>query len=371
MRWSSSQSNNNPTIMRQQRRGHQLQQHFSATFPKTDRVSKTLLRLNFTNRETVPATLITLASRRSSIAPRLLPKHDHQPLLVYHHHHRHRRFVPPVAGPATSRSEAAPTSTPAMEALPSRSPSPSLELSLRVLCPDDDPEIVAQCCDTIGQGFASEPNNAVFSIDPSQYAARWRAIAHNTLLRSRGVPLVHCLSLSSNLGAEAVQEEQGGQGEGEDGQGGQGQERVAAVALAYSYPDQKVPDEAPEPPGIIDLSRISRPEAIPIRDDLLSFISAKKTEFLKTHGSFEYVAFLATRPEYWGRGLGSRLLRYVTDEADAAGRWCYLEATNPDNVRLYERHGFQELETKVWTLESLPGQRVMLILMARPPVSGA
>ncbi len=31
------------------------------------------------------------------------------------------------------------------------------------------------------------------------------------------------------------------------------------------------------------------------------------------------------------------------------------------------RHGFQTLETKTWTLDSLPGKRFMLIFMARPP----
>lgn len=33
----------------------------------------------------------------------------------------------------------------------------------------------------------------------------------------------------------------------------------------------------------------------------------------------------------------------------------------------YLRHGFQTLETKTWTLDSLPGKRFMLIFMARPP----
>ncbi|EFJ47140.1 hypothetical protein VOLCADRAFT_117908 [Volvox carteri f. nagariensis] len=207
-----------------------------------------------------------------------------------------------------------------------------LNCSLRVFCPEDDPTVADHCCETIAQGFASEPNNGLFSADPSQFAARWRAIAYNTLLRSRGVPLVHCLSLGQAPGQEPV------------------------------------PDDAPEPPDIIDLAGITRPEAMPVRDDLLSYMSVKKAEFLDSHGSFEYVAFLATHPEHWGKGLGSQLLGHVTDKADAAGRWCYLEATNPDNVRLYERHGFRQLETKTWSLESLPGQRIMLIPMARPPL---
>ncbi|GIL53619.1 hypothetical protein Vafri_9231 [Volvox africanus] len=351
--------------MQQQRLGLKLNEPFIKTLNKKIHVPE-ILRLHFINRATVPVTLTPLASQRPKIAARL-PNHDHQPALLYRHHHLRWRFVSPVAvSSSTSRSEAVPLPTPAMEALSS----PCLEFSLRVLCPEDDPEIAAQCCDTIGQGFAAEPNTGFFSPDPSQFAPRWKAIAQNTLLRNRGVPLVHCLILSSlNVGpglGPGLGPELGGQERREEGQ-----KRVAAVALAYSYPDQKVPDDAPEPPGLIDLSGISRPEAMPVRDDLLSYMSTKKTEFLNTHGSFEYVAFLVTRPEYWGRGLGSHLLRFFTDKADAAGRWCYLEATNPDNVRLYERHGFQVLETKIWTLESLPGQRAMLILMARPPLSKA
>jgi hypothetical protein len=31
------------------------------------------------------------------------------------------------------------------------------------------------------------------------------------------------------------------------------------------------------------------------------------------------------------------------------------------------RHGYRVRETKVWTDDEIPGQRVQLILMARPP----
>ncbi|GLI67074.1 hypothetical protein VaNZ11_011271 [Volvox africanus] len=351
--------------MQRQRLGHKLNEPFIKTCHKKSQFPQTL-PLHLINRKTVPVTLIPFASLRPQIAAHL-PNHEHQSPLLYRHPHLRWRFVSLVAVSSTSRSEEDPLPMPAVEALSS----PSLKLSLHIFCPEDEPEVVAQCCDTIGQGFAAEPNTGFFSPDPSRFAARWRAIAQNTLLRSRGVPLVHCLIVNSlNLGLGPGL----GQGEGPElrgqEQGEEGQERVAAVALAYSYPDQKVPDDA-LPPGLIDLSETSRPEAMPVRDDLLSYMSTKKTEFLNTHGSFEYVAFLATRPEYWGRGLGSHLLRYLTDKADAAGRWCYLEATNPDNARLYERHGFLVLETKTWTLETLPGHRAMLILMARPPASKA
>ncbi|KAG2429815.1 hypothetical protein HXX76_010599 [Chlamydomonas incerta] len=219
----------------------------------------------------------------------------------------------------------------------------STALNVRTFSKADDPVAAEECCLTIGKGFASEPNNEFFCPDPALFEGRWRAIAHNSLLRSPDTPLLHSLP-SGDL-------------------------EHAAVAFAYSYPEQKTPDDAPEPPGVIDLSGTGRPETVPARDEMLKFLGDKKTEFYQRRGPFEYIAFLATRPELWGRGLGSRLLRHLTDRADAGGRWAYLEATNPANARLYARHGFREIETKVWTLDALPGQRMMLILMERPPAT--
>lgn len=53
-----------------------------------------------------------------------------------------------------------------------------------------------------------------------------------------------------------------------------------------------------------------------------------------------YLQFVGVSPEHQGRGLGSRLLSTVLGRADADGSAAYLEATRPDNRRLYERHGF-------------------------------
>ncbi len=41
-----------------------------------------------------------------------------------------------------------------------------------------------------------------------------------------------------------------------------------------------------------------------------------------------------------GCGLGTAMLRAVLDRADRTGVAAYLEATSPDNRRLYQRHGF-------------------------------
>jgi ribosomal protein S18 acetylase RimI-like enzyme len=54
----------------------------------------------------------------------------------------------------------------------------------------------------------------------------------------------------------------------------------------------------------------------------------------------EYLWFLGVDPEHQGEGLGSALLVEGLAHADRAGVPCYLQATTPASVALYERHGF-------------------------------
>jgi GNAT superfamily N-acetyltransferase len=56
---------------------------------------------------------------------------------------------------------------------------------------------------------------------------------------------------------------------------------------------------------------------------------------------FYYVSFLGTHPASRGRGLGMGLLAEVCMRADAEQKPVYLESTNPDNNRRYERQGFE------------------------------
>jgi GNAT superfamily N-acetyltransferase len=54
-----------------------------------------------------------------------------------------------------------------------------------------------------------------------------------------------------------------------------------------------------------------------------------------------YLNLLGVVAEHQGEGIGSALLRVALARCDAAGEPAYLEATSPDNRRLYERHGFR------------------------------
>lgn len=53
-----------------------------------------------------------------------------------------------------------------------------------------------------------------------------------------------------------------------------------------------------------------------------------------------YLQFIGVVPEHRGRGLGSRMLSTVLERCDDTGVPAYLEATSADNLRLYQRHGF-------------------------------
>ena len=53
-----------------------------------------------------------------------------------------------------------------------------------------------------------------------------------------------------------------------------------------------------------------------------------------------YLFAIGVDPAHQGRGVGTALLRAVLATCDARGDPAYLEASRPDNARLYARHGF-------------------------------
>lgn len=54
-----------------------------------------------------------------------------------------------------------------------------------------------------------------------------------------------------------------------------------------------------------------------------------------------YLGFVGTRSESRGKGLGSALIKVITDRCDVEGMPAALESSDPVNVPLYERHGFR------------------------------
>ena len=60
-----------------------------------------------------------------------------------------------------------------------------------------------------------------------------------------------------------------------------------------------------------------------------------------------YLNVISTHPSHQGRGLGARALAAMLERIDAAHEAAYLESSNPRNMTLYRRHGFEEIGTPI------------------------
>ena len=54
-----------------------------------------------------------------------------------------------------------------------------------------------------------------------------------------------------------------------------------------------------------------------------------------------HLAFIAVDPAHQGNGYGSTLLEHTLRPCDKDKKLAYLESTNPANLSLYQRHGFE------------------------------
>ena len=58
-----------------------------------------------------------------------------------------------------------------------------------------------------------------------------------------------------------------------------------------------------------------------------------------------YLPLIGVDPAYQGKGLGSALMEHALIRCDRNHETAYLESTNPRNISLYERCGFEVLGT--------------------------
>ena len=58
-----------------------------------------------------------------------------------------------------------------------------------------------------------------------------------------------------------------------------------------------------------------------------------------------YLPMLGVDPSQQGKGFGSALLQHALIQCDRDTKLAYLESSNPKNIPLYERHGFELLGT--------------------------
>lgn len=56
-----------------------------------------------------------------------------------------------------------------------------------------------------------------------------------------------------------------------------------------------------------------------------------------------YLPLIGIDPQHQGKGLGGALLDHALALSDRDGVPAYLESSNPRNIGLYERHGFERL----------------------------
>jgi len=54
-----------------------------------------------------------------------------------------------------------------------------------------------------------------------------------------------------------------------------------------------------------------------------------------------YLPLIAADPHWIGQGLGALLMKHALRRCDEQGVPAYLESSNPRNISLYQRHGFQ------------------------------
>jgi ribosomal protein S18 acetylase RimI-like enzyme len=58
-----------------------------------------------------------------------------------------------------------------------------------------------------------------------------------------------------------------------------------------------------------------------------------------------YLSMIGVDPAMQGRGVGAALMKHALARCDADGVAAYLESSNPRNISLYERHGFEAVTT--------------------------
>lgn len=58
---------------------------------------------------------------------------------------------------------------------------------------------------------------------------------------------------------------------------------------------------------------------------------------------FWYLASIGVDAVYQGSGFGAELMKQALKRCDAEGLPSYLESSNPRNMSLYKRHGFEEI----------------------------
>lgn len=100
------------------------------------------------------------------------------------------------------------------------------------------------------------------------------------------------------------------------------------------------------PPGVqVDAERLGAVVAGALegsgRDE--SFATLQEMDAYHIKEPHWYLPMIGVDPAQQGRGIGSALLRHTLARCDEDQLPAYLESSRPENIPLYERHGFRVL----------------------------
>ena len=101
------------------------------------------------------------------------------------------------------------------------------------------------------------------------------------------------------------------------------------------------------PPGVhpdgAALERVFRDAACPERlDDVLA--TFEKMGQSHPDDPHWYLPLIGVEPNAQGRGLGAELMQHAVARCDRDGALAYLESSNPRNISLYLRFGFEVID---------------------------
>jgi len=98
------------------------------------------------------------------------------------------------------------------------------------------------------------------------------------------------------------------------------------------------------PPGVepdqAAMARILQ-ESLPPDRLKIAFEALEQMASFHPQGPHWYLALIGVDPAQYGRGHGSAMTRFALERVDRDGLPAYLESSNPANISLYERFGFQ------------------------------
>lgn len=109
------------------------------------------------------------------------------------------------------------------------------------------------------------------------------------------------------------------------------------TGVALWFPPECEPDEL----NVVELLQRS----IPNSHQADVFAVFKQMEHYHPSEPHWYLPLMGVEPTRQGKGYGSALLEHVLTQCDRDRTIAYLESSNPTNLALYKRHGFELLST--------------------------